>query len=271
MYKTIIVVVQNTKDAETAALNLPHNETLKRFFVYVDERPLPSELLWKTNDDFYIVLEKAINLNDAAFEIAFRAGILYTKADQFIFCMSNDTPNEQIINKTFNTLIHSYEMNIIKEDNFIALNREYILYYGFEEIYKQIKYMNRSTTISKISLAQTMAGEPSTLADAIKALKEFVDLDTLYIEGREEDITPTIQEIAYNFRHRSDENANVILYQYSKNPITFKEEFNRLIGCIPNNGLVILVTTEGDYIEQIAKPFQKFNLLTGEAMFLYTK
>jgi len=255
MLKTIIVITQNPIDI----INIPNNEEFKLFFIFVGNRPSIEELNYISEKDNYLILENAIQLGNKFMEIAIRAGILLSSQfNEFLFCFSNNFPNINNIKQTFNELNNKIE--IITTDQCIGVSKEFLLFYGFDDLYKYVNKIQLPDDI--IDLAEAMNGKPSSCETTITAIKEFVDFTDVFVVS---EIPGKIGEkITENIINYNIEIPKTIIFSDNINKDELKEATQR----IPSDGAVILITNEPEKYEN---PFQLLKINTGENILIYTK
>lgn len=267
MYSTIVIIVTDPSDAIKIEPKVSHNADTKRLFVFIGQKPTVDDLRWITPDDMYLILENAIDLGDNAYKMAIRAGVLYTTSNAFIFCNANNIPNDGVITqliKKATQKISDQDIGLFTEDSAIAINREYILFSGFDTLY--IDFLNtlqQNPKINPIQIAQAMSGQPVSEDIAIAAINELCPLEHVYSEQS----IPNSSFWNKAIKSTESKQPKSILFCQEVAPDLISIARTK----IASDGIVIIELDNNQPIPTGTTPFQTFRTTTGKTILIYTK
>jgi hypothetical protein len=271
MYKSIIVIINESNQIEQATTIIPKSDNIQRFFIFIGKRPTVGELSFINNEDNYLILEDANKLGQLAIEMTIRAGILYSQANYFNFCLSSSLPSIANIEQTFNKLEQNASRNIIDiitSDKTVGISRESLLFSGFNDMYQKINdlvnnILNLSSDV-QYDLSQAISGTPSPEVVIIQAIKEFVLLSEVKIESSNKE-TPILKLIKNEILSYSENKPRIIIFT----DIIDKSKLKSACNKIPNDGVVIYIVDNLKQLEELPEPYQTLKVDTGEIILIY--
>lgn len=244
MHDLLIIIISDLEQIVQIIENTPHNKKLKRFFVFIGPKPGSNDLNGITSDDLYLLLENAVQQTTDPYNMAIRAAILYSRANNFLFGTTNSIPNIGQIETTLHELrlnASQGQLNLIVKNNLICLSKEYLLFKGFEELYTEIsKLTSTESKVDEFELAQALSGKPANEETIIAAIKEIVNLKFVsFPDGGVDDTSDSLiiklQKISKSL---TEENPHVIIHSDIISLERLEEERNK----IPQDGAIIMCT-----------------------------
>jgi hypothetical protein len=271
MYDTIIIVVEDPNTATTAASIIPVSDILKRFFIFIGQTPTINDLKWLTINDNHLILENITNFGEEFINIAIRTGILYTRANNFIFCSTNNLPSEKEILGVLKNTIKTKKTELIIESNFLCASREYLLFYGFDDLYNKFNeniFNSSNQSTNQYELAQAINGQESSEETVISALNELIDLNKIHLKQDLKifEISNFWNKARKTFKSLDSSNPQVIIYYFPIDKSTLEKERKN----IPPNGAIIITTMDTETTKELPNPFQKLKTNTGIFLSIYT-
>jgi hypothetical protein len=274
MHDNLVILCLNAPEALKAAAALPATRELRRFFVFLADRPEATDELeaaLASKGDGYMCAKRAVDWADSVAHVAARLAFLYAKGMNCLFCTAANLPSPVEVDEAHKALETATS---VQRPLVWGMTREHAVIYGFGEAPQPqtaktaaLPYLNAE--VSPIELAQAMAGVACSPSAVVAAVQEIVPLGSMSLHtslsSHDEKYAALLNAVAERAEEIDDDWPLTVLMGSAAS----EREFESALAEIPRGGALVVATGGKQPFLYSTPPYRRFRCAEGYEVFVY--
>jgi len=236
-YDSLGIICNDVNEALLAGVKIAPQINLRKFYIFVGNKPSNESLNWMNETDSYICLEKASIWSKNLSELCSRASALYSGGWNFVLFYANNLPNEEDIENARNSLIK--DSSPFFNNKLWAFTLEDILFNDFDYIYPK-SMEEENIEFEELEIGKAMRGEEVSLNIFVKAIVENISLKGVSIAYETIELSSINNIIVEISKHIKDVD-NITPTMFILGDKVTEESIQKYQRKIPKNGMILLI------------------------------